>query len=175
MGSPKKPRKTYSTPSHPWQSARIKEEKELVRQYGLKNKKEIWKMSSILKNFQIQAKRLIAEKSTQAEKEKKQLIDRLLKAGLIKTADLNAVLNITLKDVMDRRLQTIIFKRGLAKSIDQARQFIVHEHIFVGENKMTVPSYLVKSGEELTIAFDTNSKLATEAHPTRITSEKGKA
>ena len=173
MGSPRKQRKRYSTPSHPWQSVRIKEEKELVKQYGLKNKREIWKMASLLKNFQRQAKRLIAEKSPQAEREKKQLIDRLVRMGLIKaTADLNAILNLTLKDVMDRRLQTIIYKKGFAKSTHQARQFIVHEHILVGNKKITIPSYLVLSGEELQISFAPNSKLTAEAHPERIIAEK---
>jgi len=43
MGKPKFSRKKYETPSHPWQEDRIKAENELVKKYGLKNKKEVWK------------------------------------------------------------------------------------------------------------------------------------
>lgn len=173
MGHPKKTKKSYSTPSHPWQSTRIVEERVLVREYGLKNKKEIWKMASLLKNFTSQAKQLIPEKSAQAEKEKKQLINRLARIGLISSnADITAVLNLTLKDILERRLQTVIYKRGMAKSIGQARQFITHEHIFVGEKKITIPSYIVQGGEESKITFDNYSKLKEETHPARIMAVK---
>ncbi len=169
MGHPKKTRKSYSTPSHPWQSQRIVEERVLVREYGLKNKKEIWKMDSLLKNFTSQAKQLIPEKSEQAEKEKKQLIDRLARIGLIPTnADLTSVLSLTLKDILERRLQTVIYKKGFAKTIKQARQFIIHEHIFVGDKKVTIPSYIVRSGEEAKIMFDQYSKFTEENHPARM-------
>ena len=83
MGSPKKQRKKFSAPSHPWQKERILKEQELVREYGLKRKYEIWKMSSILKNFTIQAKNLITTKTTQSEKERSQLLKKLSSLGLI--------------------------------------------------------------------------------------------
>ena len=41
MGNPKRHRKKYSTPAHPWQRARIEEERELSKEYGFKNKKEM--------------------------------------------------------------------------------------------------------------------------------------
>ncbi|MDP7610203.1 MAG: 30S ribosomal protein S4, partial [Candidatus Woesearchaeota archaeon] len=44
MGDPKKQRKKYSKPSHPWQTERIEVEKVLMKEYGLKNKKEIWRV-----------------------------------------------------------------------------------------------------------------------------------
>ncbi len=160
MGHPKKTKKSYSKPSHPWQSTRIVEERVLVREYGLKNKREIWKSASLLKNFTAQAKQLIPEKSAQAEKEKKQLMERLSRIGLIPlNADLTAVLNLTLKDILERRLQTVVYKKGMAKTIRQARQFIVHEHIIVGDKKVTIPSYIVRSGEEDKITLDQYSNL----------------
>ncbi len=126
-------------------------------------------MDSLLKNFTGQAKQLIPEKSEQAEKEKKQLIDRLARIGLIPSnADLTSVLGLTLKDILERRLQTIIYKKGLAKTIKQARQFIVHEHIFVGDTKVTIHSYIVLSGEEGKITFDQYSKFTEEGHPARL-------
>ena len=73
MGDPKKIRKKYNTPMHPWEGKRIEEEKGLLREYGLKNKKEIWKMRAVLKGFSDQAKKLITATGVQAEKEKQQL------------------------------------------------------------------------------------------------------
>ena len=40
MGDPRKLRKKYYPPSHPWQKIRIDEEKILMKDYGFKNKKE---------------------------------------------------------------------------------------------------------------------------------------
>ena len=150
MGDPIKHRKKYSKPSHPWQGERIEEEKVITKEYGLKSKNELWKMESRLRTFSQQAKRLITEKGEQAEREKEQLLLKVTKLGLIpEGADINAVLGITLKDVMNRRLQTVIYKKNFVKSMKQARQFITHEHVTIEGKKITSPSYLVtKSAEE---------------------------
>lgn len=55
MGDPKFPRKTYDTPSHPWKADRIKEETELTKKFGLKNKRELWKAKSIVRNLRRQS------------------------------------------------------------------------------------------------------------------------
>lgn len=173
MGDPKKKRKKFSKPPRLWQKERIEGEKALVKEYGFKNKQEIWKMSSILRNFSNQAKVLISLKTPQAEKEKKQLLHKLQNLGLIKkTAQMEDVLGITLRDVLERRLQTLVLKKGMANSIKQARQFITHEHIAVGEKKITVPSYLVSVKEEGVLSFATDSGLADSQHPERVLKRK---
>jgi small subunit ribosomal protein S4 len=173
MGDPKRIKKKYSTPIHPWQAERIEEERELTRQYGFKNKTEIWKMNSILRKFLRQAKRLAAIKTEQSEKEKIQLLTRLKKLGLLsETAVLDNVLEITLKDLLGRRLQTLVFRKGLARSMKQARQFIVHRHIMIGNTKVTVPNYLVSKAEEAVISFSGKSSLANPDHPERKKEEK---
>src|SRR3989344_5376434 len=121
MGDIKRQRKKYSTPSHPWQKERIEEEKIILKEYGLKNKKEIWRISSLLGRFKDGAKKIIALKTKQAEKGKK-----------------------------------------------QARQFIVHGHIIVGEKKVTAPSYLVLKKEEDLVNFAQNSALSIIDHPERL-------
>ena len=45
MGDPRKTRKKYDTPQHPWQKERMDQESVFLKEYGLKNKKEIWKMN----------------------------------------------------------------------------------------------------------------------------------
>ena len=149
MGDPKKQKKKFSSPGHPWQKERIEEERELLKQYGLRRKYEIWKMDSLLKKFLHRAKIIIGEKSSQSELEKKQMLDRLSSLGLLKKdSKVEDVLNLKLKDVLERRLQTLIVRKQMAGTMRQARQFITHEHVSVGAKKITAPSYLVSVSEE---------------------------
>ncbi|MBI1969904.1 30S ribosomal protein S4 [Candidatus Woesearchaeota archaeon] len=176
MGDPRRVRKKFQTPSHPWQKERIEKEHTLTKEYGLKNKRELWKMASIARSFTTQAKRLSVLNTPQARKEEKQVLTRLQHYGWIKpNATLDDVLGLTVNSILERRLQTLVFKKNLAKSIDQARQFIVHRHILVGKRKITVPSYLVPLAEETAITFAENSKLQNPEHPERKVMEKASA
>ncbi len=175
MGDPKRLRKRFDTPAHPWRRARIESEKEITYTYGLKNKQEIWKMQTILKTFAASAKRLIAASGKQADLEKKQLFARLERLGLLtKGAKLEDILEIRLEDVLNRRLQTVVQKRKLAHSAKQARQFITHQHIQVGEKCITSPSYLVKAEEEQKIGFVVKSPMFSESHPERVLPQEPK-
>src|SRR3989344_5007740 len=136
MGAPKKTRRKYETPRHPWLSSRIESETEIQNNYALKNKREIWKMKSLLRKYTSQAKNLANIKTEQDKKEKEQLIKKLFRMGLVSsTATLDDVLNLSVKDFLDRRLQTLTFKQKLARTMKQARQFITHNHILVN-NKL---------------------------------------
>ncbi|MBI2652530.1 30S ribosomal protein S4 [Candidatus Woesearchaeota archaeon] len=149
MGDPRKQRKKFSKPGHPWQRERIAAEKEILMQYGLRRKYEIWKMDSILMKLLHRAKTIIGERTSQSDVEKKQLLDMLYSQGLLKKdSKVEDVLNLTLKDVLERRLQTLVCRKHIAKTMLQARQFITHEHIAVGSTKITSPSYLVSVEEE---------------------------
>lgn len=173
MGDPKKIRKKYETPGHPWIKSRIDDEKRLARQFGTRNKKEIWKMETVLKDFKTQAKKLIALNTNQAKIETEHLFRRVNQLGLISgEVTFDQILGLGLDDILARRLQTILFKKGMAKSVKQARQFIVHEHVLVGERKVTSPSYLVTLAEEASVAFAVSSPLISEDHPERASSEK---
>ncbi|MBI2175955.1 30S ribosomal protein S4 [Candidatus Woesearchaeota archaeon] len=168
MGDTRRFDKSFARPFKPWDDTRIDEEKKLLKDYGLKNKREIWKAESLLRRFKAQAKKLIATRGKQAELEKQQLLTRLKSLGLTtETADLDTVLGLTIKNVLDRRLQTVVHNRKLARSIGQARQFIVHEHINVSGKKIGVPSYLVRKEEEEAVTFSPESAIASEMHPER--------
>ena len=169
MGDPRKQRKKYTKPSHPWQEERLGEERGLLEEYGLKNKQEIWKMKSLLKKFAQQAKKLITSTETQAEIEKNQLMAKLKLLGLIEeNAQLEDVLAIEPKNILERRLQTLVFRKKFSKSIRQARQFITHRHILVNGKLVTFPSYLVTKAEEDKIEFISSSPLFSQDHPERI-------
>ncbi len=171
MGNPKFPRRKYDTPKHPWKGDRIKLEKDIVNKFGLKNKREVWKAQSLLRKFRQQARLLNARlrmADVQAEKEKNQLMARLTNMGLLKTdSSLNEVLVLELETILNRRLQTQVYLKGLAHTAKQARQFIVHGHISVSDRKVTIPGYLVKNSEEESIVYNPYSSLTNELHPMR--------
>ncbi|MEM4267661.1 MAG: 30S ribosomal protein S4 [Candidatus Woesearchaeota archaeon] len=169
MGDPRKRRKKYSTPSHPWQKERIELERMLKKEYGLKNKKEIWKIESLLRRYKKIGKETIIAETDQAKRKKSQLIMKLQSYGLVgESAQLDDVLSLASKDLFERRLQTLVFKKKLARTIKQARQLIVHGHIMVGKRKVTVPGYLVKKSEEEHIVFSPSSSFASVDHPERV-------
>ena len=173
MGDPRKQRRKYSGPQHPWNRARIEEEKVLVEEYGLKNKKDLWKMTSKLAKFKRQAKSLIAKQGKQAEYEKHLFLEKLQKLKLIgEGATMDDILSLSVKDLLERRLQTLLFRKGLARSVKQARQFITHGHIKINNKKITIPSYIVNNDEESKISFDEVSNLAKVDHPERVQPKK---
>ncbi len=175
MGDPRKTRKKYSKPRHPWQKIRIEKDKLVSKKYGLKNKQEIWKAASELKRYTSQAKRLIGLKNEQVEKEKKQLLQRLHKYGLVGAeAKIEDVLSLNIEHILDRRLQTVVYKRGLARSAKQARQFIVHGHVTLEGKRIAVPSYIVTNKDMESISIDPLSNLAKEDHPERVPLKKDK-
>ncbi len=135
MGDPKKSRKKYSRPLRPWEGERIKEENELKRKYGLKNKKEIWKARTILKKYRGLARdrgALIRAGNEQARKESGELLKRLVKLGiLVEGGQLNNILALNVENILSRRLQTLVYEKGLAHTSHQARQFITHGHISI--------------------------------------------
>lgn len=168
MGDIKKVRRKYTGPSHPWQRDRIDREKLILKEYGFKNHTEIWKMISKLKNFKTQVKELATKSPTQRVLEEKQLLDKLVRLGLLnKDSTKEKVLDLTNEDIFNRRLQTIVFKKGLARTTKQARQLIVHGHIFVNGKKLNAPSYLVLREEENSIIYSPDSQLNQDMHPER--------
>lgn len=167
MGNPRKLKKHYETPSHPWQKERIEAENELIKQYGLKNKREVWKTQTLLRKFRSHARKLLAHPlAEQAKKESSQLLQRLSRlAVLAPNSNLESILALDLKPILERRLQTQVFRKALASTPLQARQFITHGHIAINGKKVTIPSYLVYKEEEESISFSPSSCLNNEAHP----------
>src|SRR3989338_1084272 len=169
MGDPKKTRKKYQKPSHPWQRERIEEERILMKDYALKNKRELWKANSLLRDFKKQTKKLSGSQTEQSQIERINLIKKLQKYGLVhENAQIDDILGLSIKNILDRRLQTIIFKKGFANTIGQARQFITHRHIIVDEKNIDAPGYIVPKDSEQKITFKTKSALANADHPERV-------
>jgi small subunit ribosomal protein S4 len=170
LGDPKKQRKKYATPRFPWRTSVLQEELKLLGQYGLRNKHELWRHETMLSKFRSIARSLIGKPPEERGKMERELLNRLKKLGILpETAVLDDVLDLTVEDILERRLQTIVFRKGLAKTIHQARQLITHGHITIGNRQVTVPSYMVTKEEENQIGYAPTSPLASETHPIRQT------
>ncbi len=168
MGDPKKPRKKYETPSHPYRMDRLQTELDLVGRYGLRNKREVWRARSILGRWRAQARSMLALDEEERAIKERVLINKMARYGLLpETATFEAVLSLDVEDVLKRRLQTIVYEKGLARTPHQARQMIVHRHIMVGDHIVTSPSYLVPVSEENTIRYSPRSPYNNEDHPMR--------
>ncbi|NLN72304.1 MAG: 30S ribosomal protein S4 [Thermoplasmatales archaeon] len=177
MGDPKFARKAYDTPSHPWQGERIKAEVVLVNQYGLKNKTEVWKAQTQIRKIRGQSRDLQARlrgEEEQAQKEADGLLAKCGRMGLLplEGATLNDILVLSEGDILERRLQTLVYKKGLATSLKQARQMIVHGHVLMNGHRVTVPGYIVQRGEEASIEYDSASPFSDELHPMRASAQE---
>jgi small subunit ribosomal protein S4 len=169
MGDPVKNRRKYDTPSHPWKRARIESESALKRSYGLKTKREIWKVQTKVRHMRARARGLIAARGEQAERLARELRATAYQLGLVAAeATTDDILALTTENLMDRRLQTVVYKRGMARSMKQARQFIGHGHITLRGRRITSPGYLVRRDDEDKLAFHGASSLSSPDHPERV-------
>jgi len=149
LGDPKRPRKKYETPKQPWRTERLLEELKIVGEYGLRNKRELWRAASILRKYRKIARSLFVLTEEERLRKESVLIRTLYRMGILpENATADDVLRLTVRDILERRLQTIVFRLGLAKTIYHARQLITHRHVSVGDRVVSAPSYLVKRGEE---------------------------
>ena len=169
MGDPKFPSKHYNTPSHPWQKTRIEQERTLTHQYGLKSKKEIWKADTKVREMRRQARKLTAKANDQqAQKEKELLLGKLNRLGMLEQgAALEDILRMSPENILDRRLQTQVYLQGLASTVKQSRQLIIHGHISVEGAVNRVPGMLVTKTQEKNITYSPSSALNSDLHPVR--------
>ncbi len=154
MGDPKKSRKTYETPKKLWDKTRILEEKDISTKYGLRNKKEIWKIKSKLRILRQNARKLLALPDERRLKRQEELMERLYNMGLLeKKASLDNVLTLSVESMAERRLETIVWRKNLANTPIQSRQFITHGHIAINGQKITAPGHIVTRKEEDKITY----------------------
>src|SRR3989344_2139643 len=165
MGDPVKRGKTYSRPRKPWDRVRLEAEQKLKKTYGLKKKRELWKSHSILRKKRQSARKVLAMPVEKAQQRQKELIQSLNRTGVLgANAGIDNVLGLETHELLERRLQTMVMRKGLAGSMKQARQFIVHGHIGVNGKKVTAPSYLVRMAD--TVSYY-GKPMVLEAPPKR--------
>lgn len=149
MGDPRKLRKKYTPPKHPWEAERIGRENEIKKSFGLRNKQEIWRAESLIKKFRYSARSLVGIPIEQRRGEEEQLLSKLQKLGLLKEGStLDDALSLKTEDLLARRLQTLVWRKGIANTLAQARQLITHGHIAVNKRKMSSPGATIGITEE---------------------------
>ncbi len=149
MGSSKRLRKKFENPKKLWDETRLKEERELVDFYGLKNMRELWKAQTILRKIRRDARRLLSGKGTNLTERADRLITRC-KKYFINKSDLKIedILGLKVTDLLERRLQTIVWRKHFGVTPNMSRQIVIHGHIAIDEEKVNIPSYLVSFSEE---------------------------
>ena len=174
MGYPGKNHKSYQTPKRPWEKSRIEAETRLVIEYGLRNKREVWKAQEHLRKYRKAARNLLAIGSSAAHKDvydskKEELISHLQRAGLLgPDANIDDVLALKVQTQLERRLQSIVYRRGLARSPKQARQLITHGHIAIAGRRVNIPGYQVTRTDEAQIAYSGTSPLVSDSHAEKV-------
>ena len=166
MGDPRKAKKLYRRPRMIWTTDQLNAELYIMGSYGLRNKRELWKAQTEVARIRNQARALLAlSAEARAEKEKR-LLNFLNRLGLAKEgATLDDILNLKIEDLLERRLQTIVMKKSGNKSPYQARQLVSHRHVSIGNRKVNIPGYLVRTEEEPQILLHIEVPSAVGAQP----------
>merc|ERR1712147_360245 len=149
------------TPRRPFEKSRLDQELKLIGEYGLRNRREVWRVKFSLAKIRKRARDLLTlpEKDSRRLFEGNALLRRLVRVGVLDEGrmKLDYVLGLKVEDFLERRLQTQVLKLGLAKSIHHARVLIRQRHIRVRKQLVNVPSFVVRLDSQKHIDFSTNS------------------
>jgi len=153
--------RTFSTPRRPYEKERLDQELKLIGEYGLKNKREVWRVKYTLAKIRKAARDLLVleDKDPRRLFQGNALLQRLVRIGVLEESrmKLDYVLGLKVEDFLERRLQTLVFKLGLAKSIHHARVLIRQKHIRVRKQVVNVPSFVVRLDSQKHIDFSLKS------------------
>merc|ERR1712046_245557 len=153
--------KTSKNPRRAFDKERLDHELQLLGTYGLKNKREIRRMGLVLSKVRAVARTLLTmeEKDPRRIFEGQALMRRMIRYGILDEDKqrLDYVLALKVEDFLERRLQTLVYKRGLAKSIHHARVLIRQKHIRVGRQIVDIPSFMVRVESQPHIEFSVSS------------------
>ncbi|MEM4246551.1 MAG: 30S ribosomal protein S4 [Candidatus Bathyarchaeia archaeon] len=153
MGDPRRIRKKYETPRHPWRMDQIAEELRLIGEYGLRNKRELWKYKTMLSKIRGIARSLLGRSEEERARLQKEYVSKMSKLGLLKPdAAIDDILDLDIRSLLEKRLQTVVYRRGFSKTIHHAREMIVHGHVRVGDRVISIPGYLVTREDDPRIA-----------------------
>jgi len=153
MGDPRRLRNKSERPKKLWDEDRLTEDKGLKSTYGLKNMRELWMATAQLKKYRRETRRLLSITEDARKVDAVKILTKLVKLGILKqTSTLDEILSLEPRDMLERRLQTMVMRKGLANSMAQSRQLITHGFIAVNGSKVTKPGYVVTLEDNLSYA-----------------------
>jgi small subunit ribosomal protein S4 len=79
------------------------------------------------------------------------LLERQFRHYYRKAARAQGPTGSNLMVMLERRLDNVVYRAGLASSRAQARQLVSHGHVRVGGHKVNIPNYLVKVGDDVAV------------------------
>ena len=166
MGDPRRLRNAYERPKKLWDKDRLEEEKGLRDGYGLKNMRELWRATAELKKYRREARRLLSITLEERKEGSKVLLKKMSRLSLLREgAEVDEVLSLEVKSVLERRLQTMVLRAGLARSFAQSRQLITHGFVKVNGRVVTKPGYLVKAEDQVSYARPIDITVKEAAKP----------
>ena len=171
MGEPRRLNRQYDIPRKMWDKQKILSDQKLSKEFGLKTKKEIWKAETRVRNYRKLARTLLAGNVDNYQVRHDEILGKLINMGIFtKDHKLEDVLKLQSIDLLERRLQTQVLRKGLSLTADQARQLITHKHIAVNGKVRNAPSSIITIND--TISYS-NSKI--KAVIERQSETKGKS
>lgn len=137
-----------------WNLQRISADNSLIDEYGLKNMRELWKVQTEISRIRGNVRLLLSASTAQNEQLKERMLGRLSRYGIAsRESTLDNLLDLKENSILARRLQSLVFKKGLAKTVKQARQIITHGFISVNGKRVNRPGYMVTVDEEKHIGY----------------------
>lgn len=168
MGDPKKKHKLFTTPKRPYDITNLEEELKLVGIYGLRNKRELWRKRTELSTYRRRARETLSMDPVERAEEQRILLGKLHRLGLVtENATLDDVLTLNVQSFLERRLQTMVHRKGMAKSLFQSRQLITHGHVVIDGKKVKAPGYNVSRADEASLDYSDSSPIYSKTHPLR--------
>ncbi|MCX7919448.1 MAG: 30S ribosomal protein S4 [bacterium] len=79
------------------------------------------------------------------------ILERQFRGYFVKAERLPGITGSNLLQLLERRLDNLVYRLGFATSRDEARQLVLHGHILVDNRKIDIPSYLVSTGQVISV------------------------
>ncbi len=154
MGDPRKLRNKFERPKKLWDVDRIQHDKLLKVEYGLKNMSELWRATAELKKYRREARRLLSLSEEERKDDATKILRKLARLGILKEGSkIDDILSLEVRTILERRLQTIVQRKGLARTMIQARQLITHGFIGIKGKRLTRPGIAINLEDEASVSY----------------------
>jgi small subunit ribosomal protein S4 len=173
MGDPRRLRNSFKRPKRLWEVDRIKHDKVLKNEFGLKSMNELFAVTEHLKKYRREARRMLSLSEEERAGDEEKIIAKLVRLGIVNEgARIEDILALEVRVFLERRLQTLVVRKGLARTMKQARQLITHGFITFKGRKHSVPGTLVNVENEDSIMYSKQIDLSIPSEDEAEAEEK---